>query len=105
MPGQVLLEISNTSDARCFEAPIESIFKGAALFDRRGDMIFITQANDAYHRCGISSELIQNAIDFVRIEDKSTIPPCPFITRSRRWHDSYANLVDHELLPEIRRYR
>ncbi len=79
MPDQVLLKIADTR-----------------YFDRRDDLIVITQANDACQGRGANSKLVLNAIDFIRVNDKLA-----WFTR----RTSHADFADHEPLHKIRRDR
>jgi predicted GNAT family acetyltransferase len=71
------------------------LWKGRLLFPH-------TEIDDAYSGRGIATKLIREALDGVRSKGLMIVPLCPFVARFVRKNPDYMDMVDRELLKEIR---
>ncbi|WP_436794983.1 GNAT family N-acetyltransferase [Actinospongicola halichondriae] len=98
------VEVTDVPDASRFEAKIGGKLAGFTEYERRdGRVIFPhTEVDDAYEGQGVGSAIARGALDAMRDAGEKIVPLCPFIAGYIERHDEYADLVDHEMLAELR---
>lgn len=100
MPAIQLVSVSEHAEQSRFEATVARRLVGAAHYQHRdGRVVFTdTEVDDAYEGQGGGSALALHALDTARARDERLVPRCPFIAGYIRRHDSYADLIDHQIV-------
>lgn len=99
------MEIRNEPDENRYVVEIDGEVKAIAAYERRdGRVLFThTEVDDDLEGQGVGSRLAAHALDDVRATGDRIVPLCPFIAGYVERHPEYAELVDSELLEELRR--
>jgi predicted GNAT family acetyltransferase len=104
MGGEAGLEVSEEPEGERFVVRIDGEVAGAAYYRRAGGRVIFThtEVSDAFQGRGVGSALARGALDAVRGRGELVVPLCPFIAGYIEGHPEYADLVDEELLGELR---
>lgn len=99
------MQIRNDTDNDRYVVEIDGEVKAVAAYERRGDRVLFThtEVDDSLGGQGVGSKLAAHALDDVRSRGERIVPLCPFIARYVERHPEYAELVDSEMLAEVRR--
>ena len=64
-----------------------------------------TEVADEYSGMGLASQVARFALDDMRDRRVDVVPLCPFFAAYIRRHPEYDEIVDHELLRELKKRR
>jgi predicted GNAT family acetyltransferase len=109
MPGDrvaaMTADVRDVADAGRYEVTVDGELAGFAEYrDLDGARVFThTEVFDAFEGKGVGSALAQGALDDVRASGRRLVALCPFVAGYLDRHDTYADLVDHELNARLRK--
>ena len=104
MAGDEAFEVVDQPDESRFAVLVDGDHAGSAYYERRDDRVLFThtEVDDAYEGRGVGSALARGALDAVRSRGQKAVPLCEFIAGYIDRHAEYADLVDRDLLAELR---
>lgn len=97
-------QVRRDDGANRYEITVDGAPGGFAEFrEVEGAIVFAhTVVEDAFEGKGVGSDLVRGALDDVRARGGSVVPLCSFV---RAWidrHEAYGDLVDQELMAQLR---
>jgi hypothetical protein len=97
-------QVIRNDEASRYEVHVDGQLAGfAEVRDRQGRVVFThTEIDDAFEGKGLGSTLAAGALDDVRARGQRVAPMCSFIAGWIDRHPAYAELVDDELMAELR---
>ncbi len=98
------LDVTDNPQLRRFEAHLDGRLAGFAAYERvDGRVVFThTEVDDAFAGRGVGGALADGALAAVRAEGAKAVPLCPFVSSYIDRHPELADLVDREMLDQIR---
>lgn len=98
------MDVRDEPDQHRFVVEVDGSVAGVAEYElREGRYVFTrTVVEDEYEGQGVGSTLARSALDQLRDRGVAVVPLCPFIAAWIEGHDEYADLVDQDLLAELR---
>lgn len=106
-------ESQETSQIEVFDDPEDHVYvitvdgqrAGKAVYHMRGGRHFFvhTEVDSEFEGKRLGSQLVQFALEDVKLKDGSVVPICPFVRAYIKRHPEYEDLVDHEILDRIER--
>ena len=78
---------------------------GKAVYHIRGGRYFFvhTEVDSEFEGKGLGSQLVQFALEDVKLKEGSVVPICPFVRAYIKRHPEYDELIDQEILARIER--
>ncbi len=98
------MDVRDAPDQHRFVVEVEGRVAGVAEYElHEGRYVFThTVVEDEYEGQGVGSTLARSALDELRDRGVAVVPLCPFIAGWIERHDEYADLVDDDLLADLR---
>jgi uncharacterized protein len=90
------VEVRNNTKDRLYEAVVAGEVVGNLVYENKGNRVALTHtAVDPAHRGhGVASQLIEKALDDVRVRGKTVTVYCPTVDEFIGRHPEYADLID-----------
>ena len=101
----VTIEVEDRPDEGRFAVTVDGEDAGGAYYKRRDDRVVFdhTEVSDRFEGKGVGSTLARAALDSVRAAGNKAVPLCPFIASYIERHPEYQDLVDQEMVEQMRR--
>lgn len=101
------VEVRHDPENRQFTVEVDGEFAGKAEYRLRGETYLFThtEVDSKFQRLGVANRLAEWALDYVRDQERTLVPLCPFIAAYIKRHTEYDEIVDHEMTTRLKRER
>lgn len=99
------IEVFDNAEDHAYVITVDGERAGKAVYHIRGGRYFFvhTEIDSEYEGKRLGSQLVQFALEDVRLKEGSVVPICPFVRGYIKRHPEYDELIDHEILARIER--
>lgn len=99
------IEVFDDSEDHAYVITVDGEKAGKAVYHIRGGRYFFvhTEIDNQFEGKRLGSQLVQFALEDIKLKDGSVVPICPFVRGYIKRHPEYDELIDHEILARIER--
>jgi len=99
------IEVVDDADEHAYVITVDGERAGKAVYHLRGGRYFFvhTEIDSEFEGKRLGSQLVQFALEDVKLKEGTVVPICPFVRGYIKRHPEYDELVDHEILARIER--
>lgn len=99
------IEVFDDPEDHAYVITVDGERAGKAVYHIRGGRYFFvhTEIDPEYEGKRLGSQLVQFALEDVKLKEGSVVPICPFVRGYIKRHPDYDELIDHEILERIER--
>ncbi len=99
------IEVFDDPEDHAYVITVDGERAGKAVYHIRGGRYFFvhTEIDSEFEGKRLGSQLVQFALEDVKLKEGSVVPICPFVRGYIKRHPEYDEMVDHEVLARIER--
>lgn len=99
------IEVFDDPENHAYVITVDGERAGKAVYHLRGGRHFFvhTEIDSEFEGKRLGSQLVQFALEDVRLKERRVVPICPFVRAYIKRHPEYEDLIDQDILARIER--